>query len=156
MRKENPFEIVCRFERRANFLRSFLGLIITHCIEKGGERGRETRSPPPAQLQWGIYLYFFVHPLLSFSVFFLVFGEQLFAYLRGRSTCYPQFVLSGSQRPLPKCSLGLLSVPQGISIHRVRNGNGNGDCLGECEKSVQNAIKYAEHLHLAFNKTNTK
>lgn len=32
--KENPFEIVCRFERRANFLRSFLGLIIIHCIEK--------------------------------------------------------------------------------------------------------------------------
>lgn len=67
------------------------------------------------------------------------------------------------QRSLPEGSLGLcpppppllvpIAAPPGISIHRVRNSD---DCLGKCEKSVQNAIKYAEHLHLAFNKTNTK
>lgn len=79
--------------------------------ERESEEERESVWAGPIlhwlNFQWGIYLYFFVHPLLSFSVFFLMFGEQLFAYLRGPSTCYPQFVLSGSQRPLPKCSLGL-------------------------------------------------
>lgn len=87
----------------ARFLALLLS-IVSRKRERGGEGGRIL---PLLNFQWGIYLYFFVHPLLSFSVFFLVFGEQLFAYLRGRSTCYPQFVLSGSQRPLPKCSLGL-------------------------------------------------
>jgi len=28
--------------------------------------------------------------------------------------------------------------------------------LVACEKSVENGIKYAKHLHLAFNKTNKK
>lgn len=85
----------------------FLALLLS-IVSRKRERGEEGgRILPLLNFQWGIYLYFFVHPLLSFSVFFLVFGEQLFAYLRGRSTCYPQFVLSGSQRPLPECSLGL-------------------------------------------------
>lgn len=85
----------------------FLALLLSIVSRKGERRGGRVVVLPLLNFQWGIYLYFFVHPLLSFSVFFLVFGEQLFAYLRGRSTCYPQFVLSGSQRPLPKCSLGL-------------------------------------------------
>lgn len=68
MKKENPFEIVYRFERRANFLRSRLGLIIIHCIEKGREKGRGWENPPLAQLSMGYLFIFFRAPT------FIIFG----------------------------------------------------------------------------------
>lgn len=77
-KKKTLLEIVCRFERRANFLRSFLGLIIIHCIEKAWERGRGWENPPLAQLSMGYLFIFFRAPtFIIFGIFSRVWWAAL-------------------------------------------------------------------------------
>lgn len=89
----------------------------------------------------GVFIYIFLHPVFTFFYhlvfFFALVALRSFAYLRGRSTCYPQFVLSGRHRPSfqrqRRQPAGCFSPRRHFHSSRARGGN----CLGKCEKAYK-------------------